>query len=186
MKEKICGKCKKVLLISAFSVDRTKRGGLCSYCKVCANINSKRYYANNIEHIKQYKKIWQKANAKHLNQYHKQWQNKNRLTLRGSLNSRMYHLICHCLKGQQTSPILEKMAGYSPQELRDHFNSLFTDGMSWENYGLWETDHIRPICSFNYDSPDDPEFQACWSLSNLQPLWQEDNAKKGTNFDERR
>jgi hypothetical protein len=39
--------------------------------------------------------------------------------------------------------------------------------MSWENYGEWHIDHIRPLSSFE---PDTPVSIVC-ALDNLQPLW---------------
>lgn len=68
---------------------------------------------------------------------------------------------------------------YSTEDLFKHLESLFLPGMSWDNYGKWHVDHIIPDSSFNYTSVDDPEFQQCWALDNLQPLWAVDNLKKG-------
>ena len=51
--------------------------------------------------------------------------------------------------------------------------------MNWNNYGKWHIDHVRPDRSFNYKSVKDKEFQECWALKNLQPLWAIDNLKKG-------
>jgi hypothetical protein len=54
--------------------------------------------------------------------------------------------------------------------------------MSWDNYGRWHVDHIKPMVSFNIKEPTDKEFQECWSLKNLQPLWGEDNLSKGSKY----
>lgn len=56
--------------------------------------------------------------------------------------------------------------------------------MSWENYGRngWHVDHIRPVISFNITSFDCNDFLECWSLSNLQPLWEADNLSKSSKF----
>jgi hypothetical protein len=50
--------------------------------------------------------------------------------------------------------------------------------MSWENYGKWHVDHIRPKASFHYTNPDDEEFKQCWALRNLRPLWGKENSAK--------
>ena len=67
---------------------------------------------------------------------------------------------------------------YTIDDLIQHLEKQFTKGMTWNNYGKWHIDHIRPDCSFNYKNVDDKEFQKCWALNNLQPLWARDNLKK--------
>jgi hypothetical protein len=56
--------------------------------------------------------------------------------------------------------------GYSAVQLKHHIESQFKEGMTWDNFGEWEIDHIRPLTSFN-ESNDPSEVNA---LSNLQPL----------------
>ena len=59
-----------------------------------------------------------------------------------------------------------------------HFESLFQPGMSWDNYGLWEIDHIKPL---SLASTEDEVVNLC-EYKNLQPLWKEDNNKKGDDY----
>lgn len=73
--------------------------------------------------------------------------------------------------------------GYSGEELHRHLESQFTDGMSWDNMSDWHIDHIRPVASFNYTTTECEDFKKCWALSNLQPLWAEDNMSKGDKWD---
>lgn len=73
--------------------------------------------------------------------------------------------------------------GYTVQELRNHLESKFTDGMTWDNYGkVWHIDHIKPDCLFKYTSVNDKEFKEAWALNNLQPLFAIDNLKKGKKY----
>lgn len=67
---------------------------------------------------------------------------------------------------------------FSCAELMAHLERQFLPGMSWANMGDWHIDHIRPLSSFDYDSPDSQQFKAAWSLPNLRPLWATDNLKK--------
>lgn len=60
-----------------------------------------------------------------------------------------------------------------------HLERQFLPGMTWENRGEWHIDHIRPLCSFQFQTPDCPQFREAWALTNLQPLWAQDNLKKG-------
>lgn len=73
----------------------------------------------------------------------------------------------------------EALGGYTLGDLRQHLQVRFQPGMSWENHGEWEIDHVRPLSSFSFSSPDDPQFKECWALENLQPMWAYDNDSKG-------
>lgn len=75
-----------------------------------------------------------------------------------------------------------KFLPYTVEELMQHLEKLFTEGMTRENYGKWHVDHKKPDCLFNYKSVDDEEFQKCWALENLQPLWAIDNTRKGSKY----
>lgn len=39
--------------------------------------------------------------------------------------------------------------------------------MSWDNYGEWHIDHIKPVISFDKNTT----VNIVCALSNLQPLW---------------
>lgn len=60
-----------------------------------------------------------------------------------------------------------------------HIESKFTAGMSWENYGKWEIDHIYPL-SLAYMQGKKIFKQAC-QYTNLQPLWKKDYLSKFVN-----
>jgi len=68
--------------------------------------------------------------------------------------------------------------GYTPEELINHLEKQFTEGMTWENYGEFHVDHKLPISSFNIKEIGDEEFMRCWCLDNLQPMWGEENIRK--------
>lgn len=102
---------------------------------------------------------------------------------------KMYHHIRSALNGRVKGRKLRSgIVGYSPKDLRQHLESQFLDGMSWDNYGLhgWHIDHIRPLCSFAFFEKDGSinitEVQKALSLDNLQPLWAKDNLRKGAKF----
>mgnify|MGYP007068805143 CR=1 FL=1 len=54
--------------------------------------------------------------------------------------------------------------------------------MSWENYGKWELDHIRPLSTFNLE--DRSEFIKACNYKNIRPLWKEDNIKRNSRMRE--
>lgn len=64
-------------------------------------------------------------------------------------------------------------------ELRTHLEKQFLPGMTWQNYGQWEIDHVVPKDSFQFEAPGVPAFKACWSLTNLRPVWRLVNTRKG-------
>lgn len=72
----------------------------------------------------------------------------------------------------------EKLVGYTIEQLMGHLARQFRPRMSWANYGKWHIDHIIPISAFSFTSVDDPEFRACWALSNLRPIWAKENQSK--------
>jgi hypothetical protein len=74
--------------------------------------------------------------------------------------------------------------GYTREELKDHLESLFVDGMCWENYGDWEIDHIKPVRSFWEEGVTDPKIVN--ALPNLQPLWKEENRGKSDKWVDKR
>ena len=73
---------------------------------------------------------------------------------------------------------LESVLGYTIADLRRHIERQFTAGMSWSNWSDWHIDHIVPVTAFRFTNYEDPEFRACWALTNLRPLWKEQNRQK--------
>jgi hypothetical protein len=69
------------------------------------------------------------------------------------------------------------LVGCTLTELKEHLQRQFKEGMSWDNYGEWEIDHIRPIASFNLT--DVEQHKICFNYANLQPLWSKENRQKG-------
>lgn len=78
-------------------------------------------------------------------------------------------------KGSKTEQIL----GCSWEYFKSHIESQFLPGMTWENWGRgadrWHVDHITPLCSARTQV----EMDALCHYSNTQPLWEEDNLRKG-------
>ena len=102
-----------------------------------------------------------------------------------ALNSRFRSLMNQHLryKGIPKNCRTYEGVGYTPNELKLHFESQFTDGMSWDNMSEWHIDHIRPVASFNFTTTECEDFKKCWALNNLQPLWAMDNFSKGNKWD---
>jgi len=73
-----------------------------------------------------------------------------------------------------------EILGYSADELKKHIESLFLDGMYWNNWGQWHIDHKYPVSKFDKETP----ISIVNSLDNLQPLWTSDNLSKGNKIKE--
>jgi hypothetical protein len=73
--------------------------------------------------------------------------------------------------------------GCSIPDFARHIEKQFTDGMTWENFGVrgWQLDHIRPLASF--DLMNREQFKLAAHFSNYQPLWAHENKKKGVKWD---
>lgn len=72
------------------------------------------------------------------------------------------------------------IVGCTPEELKIYIESLFIEGMNWENHGIygWHIDHIIPLSSAKTEE----EIYKLCHYTNLQPLWATDNYKKGDNY----
>ena len=163
--------------------------------------SDKRHYLKNREKRLEYFAEWQKNNQEHRREYHKQWRTENvdkwRKTKRDyektrKANDPIYKLINNfrtaiyqvlkennVKKNGHYFDILK----YSPEDLITHLEKQFDERMSWDNYGEWHVDHIKPISSFNIQEIGDNEFIECWSLNNLQPLWGDENIRKSNKLD---
>jgi hypothetical protein len=70
------------------------------------------------------------------------------------------------------------LLGSSIAEFFQYFETLFTEGMTWELFfqGEIHIDHKKPCCAFDLQNPE--QLAECFHFSNLQPLWKRDNLRK--------
>jgi hypothetical protein len=132
------------------------------------------YYKNNKELFYKKSKIWRENNKDVRNEISKRHYNKYKILM---ICRRLIKRTIKYLGTKKESTTIE-MLGYSPSLFKEYIESKFTEGMTWDNYGEWHVDHIRPISSFNKtDNPKDVN-----ALENLQPLWKFDNLSKGSKY----
>ena len=191
--EKKCTVCGEMKLLKEFSVDKRHKDNLSSECKECYKVYKAEYLKNNSEHVKEYKKEYHKNNHEYIKEYRSQPDVKNKRNKKArekretdidfKVNSVMRNAIRKSLKGGKNGAHWESLVDYTCEELRAHLESLFTDGMTWENYGKgkykWNIDHVIARSIFNITSAECQEFRDCWALDNLQPLWETRNQEKG-------
>lgn len=106
-------------------------------------------------------------------------------TPKGNVDRRISAAIVSALRkrGQRKTLSKSLITGWNIVHLVAHLEARFEVGMTFENYGEWEIDHIVPLSKLPYTSEDDPVFKLAWSLSNLAPLWSFDNAQKSNRLD---
>ena len=205
---KICSRCKEAKERSEFSARKGSTDGLKGHCKECHKIEIKQWRLDNPEKSRLACSNWQKNNrdkareksrrwySKNGVETHQKWRDENRDKVRAACNKRrsstlgrIHHSTSTRIRIGLSSINRNKedksfnLLGYSAVDLKTHLESLFRDGMSWDNYGEWHIDHIRPIASYKNDTRNTDEIvKEAWSLSNLQPLWAVDNIKKGAKW----
>jgi hypothetical protein len=151
---------------------------------------NKRYSVENKEALREKRKIKRNINRDKLNEYSVEWRSKNKdkVSEYNKKHIPLYNkkypwrkairtILRNTLKriGSEKESYTEEISGYSAIDLKNHLESLFSEGMSWDNYGDWHIDHILPVSYFDENTP----VSVINSLSNLQPLWKFDNLSKG-------
>ncbi|MDD3847602.1 MAG: hypothetical protein PHC90_14735 [Syntrophorhabdaceae bacterium] len=131
--------------------------------------NVRRWRVNHPEETKQYARITGQ---------------RIRATVKGRLNANIKRYIAYSLHGTKRGRHWETLVGYTVDQLKTHLEKLFKPGMTWENYGTaWHIDHKVPIVAFNFKSPDELDFNRCWALKNLRPMWATQNISKGAKLE---
>lgn len=143
------------------------------------------WYVDNIEKAAANGKAWAKANPEKRRESTRNFNRKFRSTPKGNLSSTISKRMNESLrKGMKAGRHWESLVNYTVDQLKAHIEKLFKPGMTWENYGtVWHIDHKIPIAVFNFERPDDIDFQICWSLKNLQPLEATINMSKGARVE---
>ena len=194
---KLCSKCKEIKLLEDFHIDRTRRDGRLPYCKACQNDLCRDYYHRNKGRSLDYNKKWREEHPERVKArdraYNKEWRKEHpervatlakkwKENPKNALSQRIGSRMWHSLKGKKGKRHWETLVGYMLKDLMTHLEKLFKPGMTFENYGKWHIDHKIPISAFSFTKPEDSDFKKCWALSNLQPLWAEENLKKGSKY----
>lgn len=142
--------------------------------------HSRRWAIENPELVAAYKRKYKKTDKG------KEAERRYRKTrLESDINYRIaHHLGCRLSKAirrDQRAGSAIRDLGCSISEFKAYIETLFREGMSWENYGEWQIDHILPLSKF--DLMDRNQFLKACYYTNLQPLWAEDNRRKSNRVD---
>lgn len=120
---------------------------------------------------------WQKRNKDKLNAKHKEKRDNDPIF---ATAHRIRRLTAFAFerKGYKKNGTAEQLLGCTWEQLKTHIESKFLPGMNWSNRHKWHVDHIIPLASAK--TPEEVEDLCKWH--NLQPLWKEDNLKKGAKL----
>ena len=179
---KKCSKCKIIKELNEFSKQKCKADGLRYHCKVCRSDYQKHFFKVNKVKMLAKNKEYYEANreiiqAKNKTYWNNKYNNDMNFRLAKTLRSRLYEAIKN---NQKIGSAIDDL-GCSIEELKRHLESQFQGNMSWDNYGEWHIDHIKPLCLFNLS--DRIELTEACNYRNLQPLWAVDNLQKGIKYE---
>ena len=194
---KICNKCKIEKPFNEFSKSKRLKDGLQKECINCVNKYNKEYYLKNKDKIKINVLNYSKENYKKITEKNKVYylKNKDKIIKKTSSyrkerisNDYLFKLICLARtriwqsfknNGFTKSSKTYKLLGCTFEEFKEHLEKQFKDGMSWENQGKWHLDHIHPVSLAKTEE----EIIKLNHYTNFQPLWAEENIRKGNRLD---
>lgn len=162
------GKCRK-----CYKTEYEKQYCLNRYAGDVAFANKQKQRTN------QYRRTHNQQRIKYNTEYRKRRERDDlSFKLANYLRSRLTHAISGNLRGGSAVRDL----GCSLEEFRSYLESLWQPGMSWDNYNRkgWHIDHIQPLSKFDLTDPS--QFKKACHYTNLQPLWADDNWKKGDKY----
>ena len=167
---------------------------------------TKEWYKNNQEQARETRQAYYERHREHLNQqtraffeenptYKQEYYENNKEKILKDTKRRQeerrkvdpYFKLLHNLRSRLRGYVrgegdnLIECLGCSKNELKAHLESLFQEGMNWDNYGnkegCWSVDHIIPVTAFDISDPE--ARKKINHYSNLQPMWHIENIKKG-------
>lgn len=159
---KDCTKCGSNQSFESFSKDKYHPTGRKSVCKSCVKDN---YESNKVEILARNQRYVRSTgyvkNRRKVDDSFRIAQN---------LRSRLSRMI----KRNKAGVSAIKDLGCSLEQLKMQLEVKFQFGMTWENYGDWEIDHVIPLSS----AKNSVDLMALCHYSNLQPLWKTQNRMK--------
>ena len=187
---KKCTKCSKEKELTEFGMMYDNRYNIKRYrssCKKC--INKKSREEKSWEKRKEKIKLYQERNKEKIKRYNKLYKQNNKEKRKVYIAKRRKTDPMYVMKKRLRDRITQAftfsswkkngtttlLLGSDYKTVFTHLEKQFTAGMTWENRALWHIDHIIPLASAKTEE----ELIKLCHYTNLQPLWAEDNLKKG-------
>jgi len=190
--DNLTSKCKEC---SKLNYDKNLKKDYYNNNKEKINLRGRLYYQDNKDEIKSQMVLYRlnnldkqkvyNLNKKDENNIYCKKYNKDRrgtdikFKLKGNISNLIYNTFKSTCNGEyKKSKRTEEILGCTLEEFTQHLQSQFTEGMTLENHGEWEMDHIVPISSAKTEE----EIYKLNHYSNYQPLWKEDNRRKSNKI----
>lgn len=183
---KRCTKCGKLLFrnIEKFYKNSKSYDGLTSTCRFCTRKYRLHYKETHLDELSQRNhKLYLKNKTNGIIKQYKRNRRKDPVNIIiDNLRSRVWCLLNRGNGKNEKFFKQNEILGCSPFFLKSYLESLFTEGMSWDNYGMegWWIDHIKPCDSFKPFTEE--QQRECFHYTNLQPLWWYENISKGAKI----
>ena len=164
-------------------------------CKACLSKARRDSYAENPGIYQRRQRIWDASNPGYLEKWRKHNPDKVKRQrqrhyrsyvvprmrrdpmFRVLVNMRKY---LSALVGCKKSAATRELVGCTLPCLKEYLEKKFSPGMSWNNYGKWHLDHVKPCALFDFSVP--AQQKECFHYTNLQPLWAKDNLSKKATY----
>jgi hypothetical protein len=157
-------------------VFRTDTNKYRTVCKECNKILKRKYRNNKERNRTDQKKYYLNNKEKVLTRvknYKLKMKDDPNYKLIRSLRRRMYNFFKGNIFSKKSTI---ELIGCNQTDLKKHIESLFTEGMNWNNYGYygWHIDHKIALSNAQTNE----EIYKLCHYTNLQPLWCKDNLSK--------
>lgn len=197
---KICSYCKIEKDTYYFAKHKNTKDKLKHQCKSCEKDyrdknkdKTKANYQKNKKIISEKQKLYRLENYNKIIERERNYDKKNRLVRNLYKQNRrntdfLFKLICNIRNligisfrknGYNKDSKTNKILGCTYEEFKQHLEKQFTEGMSWDNQGEWHLDHIYPVSLAKTEE----EIIKLNHYTNFQPLWAEENIRKGNRLD---
>ena len=140
---------------------------------------SREYYRENTEKEKERGKRYKKENAeKILRESRERYKTDPLYNLKKRLRART--LTAFKRRGWKKDTKTQETLKGEWEEVKLHVEATFVNGMSWDNIGEWDIDHVIPLAA----ADNEQELIALGHYKNLQAMWSSTNYSKGDGYDE--
>lgn len=180
---KECSICKEWKSFSEYDKCTSSTGGIFSQCKACRVEKSKQHYEANKEQIIVKNNKYYKNNRETVLKKQTKYNNHRAKTdsiflLKKRCRARIWDALRK--KGWTKKRKFAEYLGCSEQEFKDHIESLFTEGMTWEKLHAGEI-HIDHHFPLSLAETEEDVYRLC-HYKNLKPMWAADNISKSNKI----